>query len=123
MNVFPNFENAVRELLDELESNRLEVGLIPCRRECNVGGMIRVTLSQNAKWYRDFCANYPSTRRRKKSAFDTKIKRANIVAALNSILRGETRSVYASHLLRIARERFRGPSSLDLRIQKIRRSL
>src|SRR5512133_513772 len=105
MKVFPNFENAVRELLDELESNRLEVCLIPCRRECNIGGMIRVPLSQNAKWYRDFCACYPSSRRRKKSAFDTKIKRANTIAALNSILRGETRSVYASHLLRIARER------------------
>lgn len=94
--------NGLEQMLAELESSRLEVILVPLRRPANVGGMARVAASVNAPWYRRFCAAFPSDRIRRKAAFDTRIKRANTVAALNALIAGHCRSKYAPALLRIA---------------------
>lgn len=87
----------------ELESSRLEVVLVPCRREVNVGGCIRVAASRNAAWYRSLCAAYPSGRNRRKSAPDTRIKRANVARILARLIAGKpSRSRYVAELLRFA---------------------
>lgn len=94
-------------LLAELESSRLEVVLVPCRRTVNAGGCIRVAVSKNAEWYRRFCARHGSGRYRKNALFDTKIRRANIVRVLGRLAAGEmSRSKYA-HELRAWAEKIR----------------
>jgi hypothetical protein len=103
--LLPDLAAALGEMRDELDANRLEVVLVPQRHFTNEGGMIRCAVSKNAKWYRDFCASHASTRTRKKSAFDTRIRRANTLRTLAAILTGDTRSVYAAELLAIARAR------------------
>jgi hypothetical protein len=52
-----------QEYLDELEGNILEVVLIPSNDpDCAMrGGKIRAVQSQNAQWYREFCAAHPSS--------------------------------------------------------------
>jgi hypothetical protein len=98
-------ENTLAEMLAEFESNRLEVVLVPQRRFTNIGGCIRVAVAKNCAWYRDFCATYPSTRKRKKAAFDTAIRRENTLRALRGLVAGDCHSKYAPHLLAIARAR------------------
>jgi hypothetical protein len=66
--LLPDLRNALVWLQAEFESTRLEVILVPCRSEVNVGGCIRVAASQNAKWYRALCAAYPSGRFRRNLA-------------------------------------------------------
>ena len=49
-------KDAYNCMLTELESNRLEVILVPSRLpECAAdGGKIRVAVSQNVEWYEDY---------------------------------------------------------------------
>lgn len=101
-----------REILDELElmlneldSSQLEVVLVPQRRFTNHGGMVRVAISKNAKWYRDFCGRFSSSRVRRNVAFDTRIKRRHILRVLRALLAGKSTSIYAPALLGIARSR------------------
>lgn len=95
--------NGAALLLAELESTRLEVVLVPCRRFANVGGCIRVAASKNAPWYRRFGAQFGSDRRRRNRAFDTRIRRANVVSVLSRLADGKpSRSKYAPDLLRLA---------------------
>jgi hypothetical protein len=82
------FQVAAVELLGELESSCLEVVLVPERRRTCEGGMIRVAVSKNATWYQRFCRQYASSRRRRKAAFDTMIKRAHTVRALERFAAG-----------------------------------
>lgn len=99
----PELRMGLEFALAELEGNRLEVILVPSRVYVNEGGCIRVAISKNARWYREFCADYPSGRNRRKAGSDTRIKRANIVSVLNTLInRGDSRSAYAPHLLKIA---------------------
>ena len=100
-------KNELLEMLSEFESCFLEVMLVPCRYPCNIGGMIRVACNQNAKWYRDFCACYTSSRMRNKRKHDTKIKRRNIHLTLNKMIEGKQTSIYCNHLLSMARERIK----------------
>lgn len=96
------------EMLAELESNRLTVVLVPQKRFTNSGGCIRVAVTVNAPWYRELCAGYASMRRRKNAAFDTRVKRENIARVLRRLIEaGESRSGYVSHLLHLARKRWR----------------
>lgn len=101
-------------MLAELESNRLVVVLVPCKRRVNEGGCIRVATEKNCKWYRVFCARHLSDRKRRKSAVDTRIKRANIISIL-SRLAGEkcTNSKYFLELDRIRREYFPVPNGMN----------
>lgn len=91
-------------MLAELESNRLEVVLTPCKRETNVCGCIRVAASRNAEWYRKFCAKHPSSRRRKNAAPDTRIKRMDTVRLLERMIRSRhlAPSKYAQELVALA---------------------
>lgn len=95
----------LRAMLDELESHRLTVALVPCRRFVNEGGCVRVAVEKNAQWYRDFCARHASARVRRNAAFDTRIRRANIIRALDAMIEGQMTSVYSLELLGIARTR------------------
>lgn len=107
MTLLPEVAAEIQLMLDELESNRLEVCLVPCRQRVNEGGMIRVAVSRNAKWYRDFCASRPSSRIRKNAAPDTIIKRRGTRRALEALLAGRESSIYSSQLLAIASSRLR----------------
>lgn len=89
-------------LLDELESSCLEVALIPSGdAECAMrGGMIRAVQSQNAEWYRKFCAAHGSNRkdRYRWSKFKTKIKRQHTRRALRELIAGKCETPYAKEL-------------------------
>jgi hypothetical protein len=97
---------ALQELLIELESTRLEVGLAPSRRRERDWDMIRVVMSRNCRWYRSFCARHASSRVRRNAHFDTRIRRQAVVRIINQLLsRGSSTSKYAVEILQIARER------------------
>lgn len=117
--MMPDLHAELSEMLSELEAYRLEVALVPQKRFTNVGGMIRVAVCQNAKWYRDFCAAHSSRRVRRKAASDTRIKRAGTVRALVAMLSGEWRSDYCATLAAIARSRMQRKSGTGLEAQII----
>lgn len=121
--LLPEHAAALAEMRDELEASRLVVVLVPQRIRTNEGGCVRVAVEKNAKWYRDFCADYPSARRRRNAAFDTRIRRADTLRTLAAMLRGEFRSAYCAHLLAIARHRAAAPSRTDAAIVSTRRRL
>ena len=93
---------AFENMLAELEGNRLEVVLVPQKRHTNEGGMIRVAVSRNCSWYRRLCAANPSSRIRRNSAPDTKIKRARTVDALEKLIAGQHATYHREELVRIA---------------------
>lgn len=92
MDLRPYFQ----DMLDELDSGWLDVVLVPSRRwECSRrGGMVRLTQSQNAEWYRKLCAKYSSSRIRKNALHDTKIKRANVRSTLRMLIAGRKTPSY-----------------------------
>lgn len=89
-------------MLNELESNRLEVILVPSKRPTNEGAMIRCVAGRNAKWYRAFCAANVSTRGVRRGKFDTCIKRFRTTDALEKMLRGDRSTYYHEQLMKIA---------------------
>lgn len=94
----------LKVMLAELESSRLVVVLVPCRRQVNEGGCIRVAAERNCTWYRRFCAEYAAGRRRASASFDTRIRRRDTVRLLVRLSAGRhSASKYAEHLLQIAR--------------------
>jgi len=94
------------ELLAELESHRLEVALFPARHPRHETHCVRVAVGQNPTWYRRLCAAHPSSRRRSKTAPDTRIRRANVLAVLGALAAGKpTRSRYAAALTQEAARR------------------
>jgi hypothetical protein len=87
-------------MLYELESNYLEVVLIPARDQRHEGHYIRAVQYQNADWYRKFCAEYLSGRRTQNAKGRTLIKRRETIRALQKILQGVVDdSVYVERLL------------------------
>lgn len=99
-------DDQLQLMLDQLESHRLEVQLVPLNprlRGFNEGGMKRVVANKNATWYRIFCAHHLSSRKRNHRKPDTKIKRADILRILKRLTDGKpTRSKYAAELRRIS---------------------
>jgi len=89
-------------LLMQLESSCLEVVLVPSKRFVNEGGCIRVAQQRNAKWYQQFCKNHSSDRRRKNLLHDTKIKRRNVIRALELMIAGLPAGKYEPELKKIA---------------------
>lgn len=93
-------------MLNELESHRLEVQLVPLNprlRGFNHGGCKRVVADMNATWYRRFCARHLSSRKRNHRKPDTKIKRADTIRILRRLAEGlPTKSKYAAELRQIA---------------------
>lgn len=97
------------EMLMDLSTNKLEVCLIPSQIEdcAKDGGMIRVAYNQNVDWYRKLCECYSCTRYKKRNPRKdyTKIKRANIIYILSTLIKnGKSRSKYAEDLRDIAIE-------------------
>lgn len=99
-----NVPSAYEQMLNELESNQLVVVLVPQKRHTNEGGMIRVAVSRNCNWYRKFCANNASSRKRRNAAFDTCIKRKDTIDALNAMIAGAPSSYHREELEGIARK-------------------
>ncbi len=99
-------DEQIQLMLDLLESQRLEVQLVPLNprmRNYNAGGMKRVAANRNTKWYSDFCRRHLSSRKRNRRKWDTRIKRANILRILRRLAEGKTsRSKYAAELRQIA---------------------
>lgn len=93
------------EYLDELEGSILEVILVPSRDdECAMrGGMIRCVASENARWYREFCLQYESSRNRGRKKPDTMIRRQWTRRALGELKNGKCRTIYAQRLKRFIR--------------------
>lgn len=93
------------ECLAELEGNILEVVLIPSiDPECAMrGGMIRAVASANAQWYREFCLQFESSRRRQRKKPDTMIKRQWTRRGLNELIDGKCHTTYAQRLKRFIR--------------------
>lgn len=83
----PEQRRALRMMLAEMSTHRLEVTLAPSKREPDSGGMIRVVMDKNAEWYQRMCADYPSSRKRSKRAPDTAIKREHTLTALEKVLK------------------------------------
>lgn len=85
------------EMLFELESNYLEVVLVPAREQRHSTHCIRAVQYENAAWYRKFCEQYPSAR--KGTKIRTRIKRRETIDALQKILNGVTSGIYVERLL------------------------
>jgi hypothetical protein len=97
--------NALQEMLDELQSNHLEVILVPSKnRDRRDHDMIRVVASRNCDWYRKFCANNLSTRKRRNPRPDTCIKRFRTIDALERMIAGTRSTYYFNQLSDIARK-------------------
>lgn len=89
---------ALEQALIDLESHRLTVALAPLRRPVNYGGMRRVLVDQNPKWYRDLCSRHAVHRGKRK--LSTRVKRANTLRVLTRLTCGHpTRSKYAPEIL------------------------
>ncbi len=96
----------LQQMLDELESHRLEVQLVPLNprlRNYNEGGCKRVVASRNPRWYATLCSRHLSSRKRNHRKPDTKIKRRSILRILRRLC-DERPSVskYAEELRRIS---------------------
>lgn len=94
---------ALEYMLQELQSNRLEVVLAPSkRRDRREHDMIRVRVSSNCAWYRSFCRANSSTRKRRNSHHDTCIKRFRTIDALEKMIAGQRSTYYFNQLSDIA---------------------
>lgn len=100
---------ALEIMLMELESNRLEVQLVPLNprlRNWSESGCKRVKAGINATWYRGFCSRHPSSRGVRRGKFDTKIRRANVERLLRRLIAGQPScSKYAAEIRGIAERR------------------
>lgn len=95
-------------MLDELDYQRLTVGLAPCWGWMGDDGrQRRVIEERNPAWYMEFCRQYPSgrTRPRRKRHGDTLIKRRHTLRALAEISSGHVRTEYARRLWPVVQQR------------------
>ncbi len=100
-------EEKLTIMLYDLESHKLEVQLVPLnprlRGYCE-GGCKRVVTDAPPKFYRQLCNRHVSSRGVRRGRFDTKIKRANVLAALRRLVDGDKyRGKYRDELLAMAR--------------------
>ncbi len=96
----------LQQMFDELESQRLEVQLVPLNprlRNYNEGGCKRVVVSKSPRWYSALCGRHLSCRKRNHRKPDTKIKRRSILRILKRLCDGKPSiSKYAEELRRIS---------------------
>ncbi len=85
-------------MLYVMANRRLRVYLMPCQRG-RTHNKLRVVFQRNAKWYREFCALYPSSREYKGSKFKTLIKRRETMNALGRIIDGVGGGLYVERIL------------------------
>jgi hypothetical protein len=94
------------QMLNELESHRLEVVLVPLNprlRGWNEGGMKRVVADRGPAWYRRLCNAHASSRGVRRGKFDTRIRRANVLRALTRMIDGDRyRGKYKDELVAVA---------------------
>lgn len=94
------------QMLNELESHRLEVVLVPLnpnRRGWNEGGMKRICADVPPRWFRQLCSRHASSRGVRRGKFDTRIRRANVLRALARLVDGRGyQGKYREEFLRIA---------------------
>ena len=103
----------IKEMLYELEENRLKVCLVPSEDEqcAKDGGMIRAATSINPVWYQELCAMYPPMNWKKGNGFNKKkkrtiLKRYNILQILRRMIKyKKSKSMHAEYLLDIAKDR------------------
>ena len=96
--------NALYQMQAELESSPLVVVLIPSKRwDRREWDMIRVCLSVPPTWYRKLCSRHASSRGVRRGKFDTRIRRANVLNALQGLLDGKYFGKYRDELINIAR--------------------
>lgn len=98
-----------QEMHDELIWFRLDVILTPAPDPRHRGHMVRTVTMTNPGWYRQFCADHPSQRRRPRRSHkpDTAIKRAHTLRALQEIAGGQCATEYAHRLLPYVQKRVR----------------
>jgi len=101
------FIDTLKIMLFQMETERLEVSLIPHPdiEKAQAGAKIRYVENQNPEWYRLLCALYQSTAPRYKrcTKFHTKIKRQHIMSILERLIKGmNVNSKYAEELIVIA---------------------
>jgi len=93
-------------MLNELDQYYLEVCLTPSKyREYAIrGAKIRTVLNCNPNWYKKFCDKYQSSRIRKSSKSDTRIKRRDVIRILERLAGGiGSSSFYVDDLVKIAK--------------------
>lgn len=99
---------ALIQLQAELESNQLQVILVPLNpmmRGYNEGGCKRVAISKNPTWYSRLCARFPSSRGTRRGKPDTILRRKNVLTLLRTLIhKGHSRSKYAPEILAVARK-------------------
>lgn len=104
----PELEITLRSMLAELQSSRLVVVVAPAPDPRHQGHGVRCVCEKNAPWYRDFCAAFPSSRRRLRSLPDTAIRRRDTEDALAALLAGRPAGpLYTQRLLDAARAYWR----------------
>ncbi len=100
-------EERLIEMLNMLESHKLEVQLVPLNQRMRgwcEGGCKRVVTDAPPKFYRQLCNRHVSSRGVRRGKFDTKIKRRNVLAALRRLVDGDKyRGKYRDELLAMAR--------------------
>lgn len=92
-----------------LPDKRLDVCLGSAPKRRFTGHMIRVVNERNPQWYRDLCADYPSSRRIRRCKFDTVIRRQGVIRALQEISDGRCQSTYARRVMPYVRQRASNP--------------
>jgi len=96
--------NALIQMQAELESSPLVVVLAPSKRwDRREWDCIRVCLSVPPTWYRKLCNRHASSRGVRRGKFDTRIRRANVLSALQGLIEGRYKGKYAQEILGIAR--------------------
>jgi len=87
--------------LIDLETHKLTVALAPLRWGANPGGMRRVCIDQNPRWYRELCARYAVHRGKKHPS--TRVKRKDTLRVLRRMTAGRyTWSKYAPEIRLLA---------------------
>jgi hypothetical protein len=105
---YPELKEILSEMLCELESNYLEVILIPQKDPPNIGACNRAAVCINCEWYRQLCSEFESRRKRQYRKFKTKIRRQSIIRILNRLIDGKCcHSKYVEWLINEAEKRKR----------------
>ena len=105
MTVHSHLIDSFNTMLDELNTYYLEVCLVPSKyyEYAIRGAKIRAVINCNPDWYRKLCEKYQSSRIRKNSKSDTRIKRRNIIKLLERLAKNKTTtSYYLNDLLMVA---------------------
>jgi hypothetical protein len=87
-------------MLEYLQRSHLEVAV-------NYDNHIRVVVSQNTKWYQDFCSSYQNyswvyrngKRTKRQKRYRTIIKRCDTISTLKRMINGNFQGEYATRLM------------------------